>query len=262
MQQQRVEDGPNPLELELFEEVCSASADAASSLSRLWKQSAHAKLLQRPPNEHTSAKHPRLFVKTLETLLQHLCVCLIHNSSSSSSSSSSSRLLLQAAEELTQSGLLQQLPHFVQQSVQLIAAAGQPLASLPPKHDSAHDQASSQCGDAQRMCHHQTRVLWANQRWQTPMELLQQGGGQVLLLALTLAMHCCSSRGCSRGWGAQQLLLVIKSDIGPKEGALCVGQELFTSQLARQHPVPFFQFLDICARTVMGGAQGDHWLQL
>jgi hypothetical protein len=35
---------------------CSG-ADAASALSRLWKQSAHAKLLPRPPAEQTNSKH-------------------------------------------------------------------------------------------------------------------------------------------------------------------------------------------------------------
>uniref|UniRef100_A0A383VGX0 Uncharacterized protein n=1 Tax=Tetradesmus obliquus TaxID=3088 RepID=A0A383VGX0_TETOB len=31
--------------------------------------------------------------------------------------------------------------------------------------------------------------------------------------------------------------------------ATCARRDLFTSQLAREHPVPFFQFLDICARS-------------
>jgi hypothetical protein len=38
----------------------------------------------------------------------------------------------------------------------------------------------------------QTQVLWSNGQWQPQLQLLQQGGGEVLLQALTLAMHCSS----------------------------------------------------------------------
>jgi hypothetical protein len=35
----------------------------------------------------------------------------------------------------------------------------------------------------------QTRVLWNDGQWQPPLQLLQQGGGEVLLQGLTLAVH-------------------------------------------------------------------------
>uniref|UniRef100_A0A383VES8 Uncharacterized protein n=1 Tax=Tetradesmus obliquus TaxID=3088 RepID=A0A383VES8_TETOB len=49
---------------ELFAELASRSAAAASSLSRQWKQSAQVKLLQRPPADRISAKQDALFLQT------------------------------------------------------------------------------------------------------------------------------------------------------------------------------------------------------
>jgi hypothetical protein len=42
-------------------QLSKTGADAASQLSRLWKQSAQAKLLQRPPADRISAKYEALF---------------------------------------------------------------------------------------------------------------------------------------------------------------------------------------------------------
>lgn len=45
-------------------QLCQAASEAASQLSRLWKQSAHTKLLQQPPTQKMSAKHAALFLQS------------------------------------------------------------------------------------------------------------------------------------------------------------------------------------------------------
>jgi hypothetical protein len=50
-------------------QACTAGAEAASALSRLWKQSAHAKLLQRPPAQKISPKHAALLQDTTREVL-------------------------------------------------------------------------------------------------------------------------------------------------------------------------------------------------
>jgi hypothetical protein len=46
--------------------MCTASTDAAYALSRLWKQSAHAKLLKQPPAESHSSRHAALFSSSIQ----------------------------------------------------------------------------------------------------------------------------------------------------------------------------------------------------
>ncbi|WIA12376.1 hypothetical protein OEZ85_012423 [Tetradesmus obliquus] len=47
-----------------FDQLCSLGTVAASSMSRLWKQSAHAKLLQRPPADRIAAKQDAVLLQT------------------------------------------------------------------------------------------------------------------------------------------------------------------------------------------------------
>ncbi|WIA11830.1 hypothetical protein OEZ85_011918 [Tetradesmus obliquus] len=44
------------------------------------------------------------------------------------------------------------------------------------------------------------------------------------------------------------LLMVLQPRLGEADDSLHTRRQLFLSQLARKHPVAFFQFLDICAR--------------
>jgi hypothetical protein len=69
-----------------------------------------------------------------------------------------------------------------------------------------HDEASDALQEARRRMHHahkllvaccdllqkQMNQLWTSGQWQPQMQLLQQSGGQVLLQALPLAVHCSS----------------------------------------------------------------------
>jgi hypothetical protein len=59
-------DSSSPPALAMLLQLSSQSANAASALSRLWKQSAHAKLLQRQPTDHTSIRYTDLFRSTAE----------------------------------------------------------------------------------------------------------------------------------------------------------------------------------------------------
>jgi hypothetical protein len=52
----------------LLLQMHDAAVSAASALSRLWKQSAHAKLLQRPPAPKLSAKHAALIQQTADLI--------------------------------------------------------------------------------------------------------------------------------------------------------------------------------------------------
>ncbi|WIA22365.1 hypothetical protein OEZ85_004674 [Tetradesmus obliquus] len=47
----------------------------------------------------------------------------------------------------------------------------------------------------------------------------------------------------------RELLTILQSPLDSANHTLTTRRDLFTSQLARKHPVPFFQFLDICARS-------------
>jgi hypothetical protein len=87
--------------------------------------------------------------------------------------------------------------------------------------------------------------------WQPQLQLLQQGGGEVLLQGLTLAVHCGSlDRQLRRqtGLSVRELLQVLKLPCDVIDESLLHRRDLFVSQLARKHPVAFFQFLDLCAR--------------
>ncbi|WIA12335.1 hypothetical protein OEZ85_012388 [Tetradesmus obliquus] len=87
------------------------------------------------------------------------------------------------------------------------------------------------------------------------MQLLPQLGGQVLLQGLSLAVHCGSLdsqlqeelKG-GKHMSVSQLLGTVQL-VEKGNNATCARRDLFTSQLTREHPVPFFQFLDICARS-------------
>ncbi|WIA32515.1 hypothetical protein OEZ86_003330 [Tetradesmus obliquus] len=244
--------------------------------------------------------------QALQSLLETVHLYCLSTRQSEDSSSSSSRLLLQAGEELVKSGLLQQLPRFLWQSVQLIAAAGQPLPGtsvvtsltaelllqaalewerqyllLPDaqqqlvltwgdeyEYDDA-PEAVYEVEDLMRPAHRllkgccqllvqQSGQLWANGQWQTLSQLLQQGGGQVLLLGMTLAVRC-GSLGCSLGMEDMPLLLVLKPIVVSGDPVLSVRGQMFASQLARKHLVPFCQFLDICASSSSscGGGGGN-----
>uniref|UniRef100_A0A383WH82 Uncharacterized protein n=1 Tax=Tetradesmus obliquus TaxID=3088 RepID=A0A383WH82_TETOB len=103
-----------------------------------------------------------------------------------------------------------------------------------------------------KLLQQQTAQLWASGQWQQLFQLLQQGGGQVLLQGLTLAVHCCRLDGHlqdSEGLAVRELLTILQPTIDSANDTLTTRRDLFTSQLARKHPVPFFQFLDICARS-------------
>jgi hypothetical protein len=49
-----------------------------------------------------------------------------------------------------------------------------------------------------QLLHVQIRTLWGSECWQPQLQLLQQGGGEVLLQGLTLAVHCSSLHGPMR----------------------------------------------------------------
>jgi hypothetical protein len=211
-----------------------------------------------------------------------------------------------------------------------------------------------------QLLHGQFDILWGTGQWQPQLQLLQQGGGEVLLQGLTLAVHCSSlhcqmgtldvvgvprlaaavymsaagALGCSTLWkGSMQtgvcglwfcahvihlrgmlalivsrttrvcraaeprvqhachysctpaqcptmcctpdlcgsladcsgrlqhvadagaaacccrLLLSLFPSVGTEDASLVSRRALFASQLARKHPVAFFQFVDICARS-------------
>ncbi|WIA11831.1 hypothetical protein OEZ85_011919 [Tetradesmus obliquus] len=156
---------------------------------------------------------------------------------------STPRLLVQAAEELVGSELPQQLPSFTWQSAQIHAAAGQPLCSVPLSLTVRLIRLTGAMG--------QMATLWASGQWQQPFQLLQQGGGQVLLQGLTLTLHCGSlDRPLQLGHGmaAGDLIAILQPSLGDADNdALITRRSLFLSQLARKHPVSFFQFLDVCA---------------
>uniref|UniRef100_A0A383VEM1 MYND-type domain-containing protein n=1 Tax=Tetradesmus obliquus TaxID=3088 RepID=A0A383VEM1_TETOB len=108
--------------------------------------------------------------------------------------------------------------------------------------------------------------LWSSGQWQQSFQLLQQGGGQVLLQGLSLAVHC-GSLDChllmQPGLAAADLFLFVQPAYGSDDAALNTRQELFTSQLARKHPVAFFQFADICARSgQLDATSAQHLLHL
>jgi hypothetical protein len=99
----------------------------------------------------------------------------------------------------------------------------------------------------------QLQQLWSRGHWQPSLQLLQQGGGEVLLLGLTLAVHCGSLDrqlwNSRDGLSLPELLLIVKPHCGVSDQSLVGRRDLFVSQLARKHPVAFFQFLDLCARS-------------
>ncbi|WIA12355.1 hypothetical protein OEZ85_012405 [Tetradesmus obliquus] len=88
------------------------------------------------------------------------------------------------------------------------------------------------------------------------MQLLQQSGGQVLLQGLSLAVRCSSSDVALRKYlTISEMLFVLSDYVGDcgEEGVLHrTRRDLFTSQLARKHLVPFFQLLDICGLKLAG----------
>ncbi|WIA32490.1 hypothetical protein OEZ86_003308 [Tetradesmus obliquus] len=288
-----------------LDELCQAASEAASQLSRLWKQSAHTKLLQQPPTQKMSAKHAALFLQSKKhtaalehalSLAAQICADLqqqghpqhgqdfvdrvlaskpvptltrllmwlqqkperlqLHaleawstspaSSSSSnhldygilwmvtagglvalldfvlkfggsSSSSSSSKTPAVLGEQLIQQGLPLQLPAFLLQSVNLLAAAGQPVVCSPLR---------------------------------TAMRVVE-----AFIRALTHE-HCVAALGFNSSDVAlrkyltvSEMLFVLSDYVGDcgEEGVLHrTRRDLFTSQLARKNPVPFFQLLDIC----------------
>ncbi|WIA40682.1 hypothetical protein OEZ86_004380 [Tetradesmus obliquus] len=103
-------------------------------------------------------------------------------------------------------------------------------------------------------CHFITRpemsLLWRLGQWQPQMQLLQQGGGQMLLQGLSLAVHCGSLDAFMRKehLSVPELMDTVQLfEAGSERDAMHTRRPLFTSQLARKHLVPFFQFADICA---------------
>ncbi|WIA38403.1 hypothetical protein OEZ86_001729 [Tetradesmus obliquus] len=59
--------------------LCKTGTAAVSQLSRLWKQSAHAKLLQRPPADRLGAKQAAVFEQTNDAVVDlGLCVDALH----------------------------------------------------------------------------------------------------------------------------------------------------------------------------------------
>jgi hypothetical protein len=56
-------------------QLCNTCAGAASGLSRLWKQSAHAKLLHRQPADRINAKHEALYNLSIDETAE-LGLCL------------------------------------------------------------------------------------------------------------------------------------------------------------------------------------------
>jgi hypothetical protein len=69
--------------------------------------------------------------------------------------------------------------------------------------------------------------LWSSGQWQPQLQLLQQGGGQVLLQSLTLAMHCGTLDTQLRRAGAMtaaDLLLVLEPPLPGELGTVCAAQ--------------------------------------
>ncbi|WIA12375.1 hypothetical protein OEZ85_012422 [Tetradesmus obliquus] len=167
--------------------------------------------------------------QALQSLLEtvHLYCLSTRQSEDSSSSSSSSRLLLQAGEELVKSAelLLRAALEWERQYLLLPDAQQQLVLTWGDEYE--YDDAPEavyEVEDLMRPAHRllkgccqllvqQSGQLWANGQWQTLSQLLQQGGGQVLLLGMTLAVRC-GSLGCSLGMEDMPLLLVLKPIVG------------------------------------------------
>jgi hypothetical protein len=72
---------------------------------------------------------------------------------------------------------------------------------------------------SRQLLQQQTRVLWKDGQWQPQMQLLQQGGGEVLLQGLTLAVQCVSLDQPHRGFKHAHRLLSLLEVLLPGVGA-------------------------------------------
>jgi hypothetical protein len=136
---------------------------------------------------------------TFMVLLRHVDWLSRCSSSSSSSMGSSSPVLSAAALQLSAELLLQAGMNWQRQYMQLSEEQQQQLLQATPDDGGLVVQARKQLMVAEvviscccQMLQKQTSQLWNRKQWQQPFQLLQQGGGQVLLQGLTLAVHCSS----------------------------------------------------------------------
>ncbi|WIA20379.1 hypothetical protein OEZ85_004801 [Tetradesmus obliquus] len=178
------------------------------------------------------------------------------------------KTLLQLLQLLIQSGLQLQLPEFLGQAAKLLAASGQRLVCRPLAaavrlmRCGIRDELSAALDLvtwSYRLLRTQMRLLWRLGQWQPQMQLLQHGGGQMLLQGLSLAVHCGSLDVLLRKehLSVPELMETVQLfQPGSERDAMHMRRLLFTSQLARKHPVPFFQFADICASP--GGSSQQH----
>jgi hypothetical protein len=117
----------------------------------------------------------------------------------SSSSSSSQFAVSAAALQLTAEMLLRTAVECQRQHARLPAAQQAALNAHHVTQDvlQATTAARAQIGygdshldKLSQLLQAQFRQLWSSGQWQPQLQLLQQGAGQVLLQALTLAVHC------------------------------------------------------------------------
>jgi hypothetical protein len=119
--------------------------------------------------------------------------------SSRSSSSRSQFAVSAAALQLTAELLLRTATEWQRQHARLPAAQQVALKAQQPSEDAVQAAAAARAeivyGDSHlhklsQLLQAQFSLLCSSGQWQPQLQLLQQGGGQVLLQGLTLAVHC------------------------------------------------------------------------
>jgi hypothetical protein len=105
----------------------------------------------------------------------------------------SAELLLRAAAHWQRQYML--LPvstHALLQQIPVILFATKPEGATKARQARRDQLSSSNCALVAccRLLQQQMRRLWASGQWQPQLQLLQQGGGQVLLQGLTLVVQC------------------------------------------------------------------------
>jgi hypothetical protein len=121
-------------------QLCYTCADAASSLSRLWKQSAHAKLLQRQPAERISAKQAALFEQSFqETAELGLCLDeLLKLQLQEDNREEDIQLILEETLAARPVAMLAQLLVWLQQRPELLQLPEQAADTLAPAQESSY----------------------------------------------------------------------------------------------------------------------------
>ncbi|WIA31961.1 hypothetical protein OEZ86_002816 [Tetradesmus obliquus] len=211
---------------ELFAELSNRGAVASSLLSHLWKQSAHAKLLQRPPADHISAKQEALFQQTCDNAVE-LGLCsdvVLRLQQSNAGNDEHAEQFLQATLAARPISTLAGLMVWLQRQPELLRL---------------HEQAVQQ-------------PFWDDQMSYCNLWIACSSG--LCTLLLLLSYHSRNAKllvqAAEELVGAelpQGQMATLWASGDADNDALITRRSLFLSQLARKHPVPFFQFLDVCA---------------